>query len=165
MQAAHDQSLVVGLDRQLGVGAGPQDRPDLRRRQDHRARLLDFDAQHPVANPNLQVRSHEHRALIGFGDELDVLEDRLGAPGWNNPADHPERREQCLTVAQGPHSNPLISNCSRRGREKCTAVTPLCFIRSRHEGRENTAACHSPHRRNSGLADSLVLSESVQFSF
>ena len=84
-----------------------------------RAWLLDLDAQHSVANPDLQVRSHEHRALIGFGDELDVLEDRLGAPGRNNPADHPERREQCLTVAQGPHSNPLISDCSRRGgREK-----------------------------------------------
>ena len=128
MQAPHDQSLVVGLDRQLGVSAGPQDRPDLRRWQDHRARLLDFDAQHPVANSNLQVGSHEHRALIGFGDELDVLEDRLGAPGWNNPADHSERREQCLTVAQGPHSNPLISDCSRRGgREKCTAGYSAVF--------------------------------------
>src|SRR5271165_1033017 len=82
-----------------------------------------------MANPNLQVRSHKHRALIGFGDELDVLEDRLGAPGGNNPTDHSERREQCLTVAQGPHSNPLISVCSRRGgREKCTACYSAVFL-------------------------------------
>ena len=127
MQAAHDQSLVVGLDRQLGVAAGPQDRPDLRRRQDHRARPLDLHAQHPVANPDFQVGSHQHRALIGVGDQLDVLEDRLGAPGRNHPADHPERREQSLTVAQGPHSfdslcwfQSFLDPLPERSREKAT---------------------------------------------
>ncbi len=57
-----------------------------------------------MANPDFQVRSHENRAFIGVGDQLDVLEDRLGAPSRNHPADQPERREQALTVAQGPHS-------------------------------------------------------------
>src|SRR5271166_3203947 len=81
-----------------------------------------------MANPDFQVRSHEDRALIGFGNELDVLEDRLGAPGRSNTANHPERREQCLTVAQGPHSIPCISVRSRRGgREKATAIYSAVF--------------------------------------
>ena len=90
------------------VAAGPQDRPDLRRRQDHRAGLLDLHAEHPVANPDLQVGAHQDRAVVGVGDQLDVLEDRLGAPRRNHPADHPERGEQSFAVAQGLHA--LSSN-------------------------------------------------------
>ena len=104
MQAPDHQPIVLGFDRQLHVAAGPQDRTDLGRRQDHRAGPLDLHAEHPVANPDFQVRPHENRAGVGVGDQLDVLEDRLGAPRRNHAADQPERREQALTVAQGPHS-------------------------------------------------------------
>ena len=44
--------------------------------------------------------------------ELDVLEDRLGAPRRNHPADHPERGEQSFAVAQGLHALSPPETCS-----------------------------------------------------
>jgi hypothetical protein len=64
-----------------------------------------------MADADLQVGGHQDRAELGVDDQLDVLEDRLGAPGGDHPAHHAERGEQSFAIAQGLHALSPPETC------------------------------------------------------
>ncbi len=127
-EAADGQSVGVGLERELLVEAGGEDLLHLGRGQDHRAGLVDLHAEDAISDADLEVGGHQGRAVVGVGDELEVLEDRLGAPRRGDPGDRPERREQSLAVAQRLHA--LASLLDRRRRPAL-----LFFMRDRYTTR------------------------------
>ena len=83
-----------------------------------------------MADPDFQVRAHQDRAVIGVGDQLDVLEDRLGAPRGTTPLDHPERREQSLTVAElAPYAVKRLSGITGEQERRRACIPPVRFAR------------------------------------
>ncbi len=104
VQAADDQALAVRLQGQFLVVGRAEDLAEPLGRQNHGAGLIDLHAEHPVADAHLQVGGQEGGAFLRVGHELDVLEDRLRAPGGHDPADHSERLEQVFAIAQGLHA-------------------------------------------------------------
>ena len=84
--------------------------------------------------------------LVGVGHELDVLEDRLGAPGRDDPADHPERGEQSFAVAQGLHALPPTVGSRLADDVRCLAARTR-RVRSDPAGGPAASRPRRPSRR------------------